>query len=210
MDSIDKKKQNGRASHSYSVAELFCGCGGLSHGFVRSGRFRAVFGNDIKPAALRTFVHNHGRCQSSPEFIMGDIRTVEIERIIAALEKQGVRTGDLDCLAGGPPCQGFSQMRRSEERKANRIVRFKGYNQLDEDVRNDLVLRFLEIANAIRPKFLLIENVPQMLRHGHNGKLGGLATNVKRLLMEMGYSVVADIVNAADYGAPQLRRASRS
>lgn len=200
-----QRKTNGHAPHMYTVAELFCGCGGLSHGFGRSGRFRVVFGNDVKPAALQTFTYNHSRAQEPPETIRANIRTVPIDGIIAALEQQGVGEGELDCLAGGPPCQGFSQMRRSEERKANRIVRFKGYNQLDEDPRNDLVLRFLEIANAIKPKTLLIENVPQMLRHGHNGKLGGLATNVKRLLMEMGYSVVADIINAADYGVPQLR-----
>jgi site-specific DNA-cytosine methylase len=96
-------------------------------------------------------------------------------------------------------------MRRSEKRGGNGIVGFSGYDKLDQDPRNDLVLRFLEIAHALSPKIIMIENVPQMLIHGHNGKLGGMSDNVKSLLREMGYSVLASVVNAADYGVPQLR-----
>lgn len=195
-------------SRQYTVAELFCGCGGLSHGFTRSGHFRVVLGNDIKKAALRTFVHNHSRKQTPPEILEGDVRTISIQQIEDALQRQGVPPGQLDCLIGGPPCQGFSQMRRSEERLADGLVRFKGYNKLDEDSRNDLVLRFLEIVHALRPKVALIENVPQMLRHGHNGVLGGLAANVQSMLQEMGYVVVVGVINAADYGVPQLRERS--
>ncbi len=191
-----------------TVAELFCGCGGLSHGFARSGHFRVVLGNDIKKAALRTFVHNHSRNQNPPEILEGDIRSIPIQQIEDALRRQGVASGELDCLIGGPPCQGFSQMRRSKERLADGLVRFKGYDKLDEDSRNDLVLRFLEVANALRPKIILIENVPQMLRHGHNGILGGLAANVQSMLREMGYTVVVRIINSADYGVPQLRERS--
>ncbi|MGI9072749.1 MAG: DNA cytosine methyltransferase [Bryobacteraceae bacterium] len=192
----------------YTVAELFCGCGGLSHGFSRSGHFRVVFGNDIKKAALRTFVRNHSRKQAPPAVLERDIRNISIHQIEEALKQQGVEPGELDCLIGGPPCQGFSQMRRSEERLENGLVRFKGYNKLDQDSRNDLVLRFLEIAHALKPKIILIENVPQMLRHGHNGVLGGLAANVKSMLEEMGYVVVVGIINSADYGVPQLRERS--
>jgi DNA (cytosine-5)-methyltransferase 1 len=192
----------------YNVAELFCGCGGLSHGFARSGYFRVVLGNDIKKAALRTFVHNHSRRQPPPEQLEGDIRAISVHEIEQALKRQNVAPGELDCLIGGPPCQGFSQMRRSEERLSDGLVRFKGYNKLSQDPRNDLVLRFLEIANALRPKIVLIENVPQMLRHGHNGVLGGLAANVKSMLQEMGYSILVGVINSADYGVPQLRERS--
>ncbi|MGA7833248.1 MAG: DNA cytosine methyltransferase [Terracidiphilus sp.] len=197
-----------RPTQRYTVAELFCGCGGLSHGFARSGHFRVVLGNDIKKAALRTFVHNHSLRQPPPECLEGDIRTISIHQVEEALRRQNVAPGDLDCLIGGPPCQGFSQMRRSGERLEDGLVRFKGYNKLDQDPRNDLVLRFLEIANAFRPKIVLIENVPQMLRHGHNGVLGGLAANVKSMLQEMGYTLVVGVINSADYGVPQLRERS--
>jgi DNA (cytosine-5)-methyltransferase 1 len=189
----------------YTVAEFFCGCGGLSHGFWRTGRFRIVLGNDIKCEALRTFVLNHTENKVAPSALAGDIRKLLNADIIAKLSDRNVGRGELDCLIGGPPCQGFSQMRRSEQRKRGEIVRFKGYDRLAHDPRNDLVLRFLEIAGFLNPKVIVIENVPQMLRHGHNGVVGGLADSIKLLLREMGYRTVVDTVNAADYGLPQLR-----
>src|ERR1700676_4063595 len=189
----------------HTVAELFCGCGGLSHGFWRTGRFRVVLGNDIKAEALRTFVLNHTENGVAPNELAGDIRTLSNADVVAKLEDRDVGRGELDCLIGGPPCQGFSQMRRSERRKRGEIVRFKGYDRLAHDPRNDLVLRFLEIAGFLKPKVIVIENVPQMLRHGHNGVVGGLADSIKLLLREMGYRTVVDTVNAADYGLPQLR-----
>jgi DNA (cytosine-5)-methyltransferase 1 len=202
-DSIAPTSQ--AAPTKYTVAEFFCGCGGFSHGFARSGRFKIVLGNDIKKAALRTFEFNHSLDDFSPAILEGDIRTISIEEITLALEEKGVPKGQLDCLIGGPPCQGFSQMRRSEERKGQEIVSFKGYNRLDQDPRNDLVLRFLEIANHLQPRIIVIENVPQMLTHRHNGELGGLKRGIESLLSDMGYDVDVDVLNAADHGVPQLR-----
>jgi DNA (cytosine-5)-methyltransferase 1 len=197
---------NSKAERFYTVAELFCGCGGLSHGFKRTRRFNIVFGNDLKKAALKTFVANSAGAHGAPEIVDDDIRRALIEDIESALKRKGVGPGELDCLVGGPPCQGFSQMRRSEERLDSELVRFKGYNRLDEDPRNDLVLRFLEIANALRPKFILIENVPQMRSHTHNGTQGGLLENVRELLEGMGYTAPSiGTLNAADFGVPQLR-----
>jgi len=189
----------------FTVAELFCGCGGFSHGFWRNGKFRIVLGNDIKPEALTTFKFNHSKNGRAPITLPDDIRLLSIDEIVSGLDACGVRRGELDCLIGGPPCQGFSQMKRSEQRQRGKIVRFKGYDRLAHDHRNDLVLRFLEVAAALNPKIILIENVPQMLRHGFHGIEGGLKENVEMLLREMGYSTVIDKVNAADYGVPQLR-----
>ncbi len=189
----------------FTVAEFFCGCGGLSHGFWRSGKFRIALGNDIKAEALRTFKSNHSRDGLTPVTLSGDIRVLSIDEIVSALDSCGIQRGELDCLIGGPPCQGFSQMKRSEHRQRGKIVRFKGYDRLAHDRRNDLVLRFLEVAAALYPKVILIENVPQMLRHGYHGLVGGLRDNVELLLRDMGYSTVVDKVNAADYGVPQLR-----
>jgi site-specific DNA-cytosine methylase len=97
-------------------------------------------------------------------------------------------------------------MRRTEERKGSKIVRFGGYNKLEQDPRNDLVLRFLEVAAALKPKVAVIENVPQFLSHYHDGKPGGIAQQVEEVLREAGYQHVhSDVLNAADYGVPQLR-----
>jgi DNA (cytosine-5)-methyltransferase 1 len=189
---------------SYTVAELFCGCGGLSHGFERTGRFQTALGNDVKKFALQTFKLNHSHDGHEPAVIDKDIRTVPDKEIVELLKAKGI--GHLDCLLGGPPCQGFSQMRRTEARRGSKIVRFGGYNKLDQDPRNDLVLRFLEIAAALNPKVIVIENVPQFLSHYHDGKRGGIAQQVEAILSELGYEVSCDILNAADYGVPQLRQ----
>lgn len=166
-------------------------------------RFRVVFGNDVKPFALRTFELNHTQGDNAPLVLRQDIRSVPDQEIVRKIESKGL--ANLDCLIGGPPCQGFSQMRRSEERRGSRIVRFGGYNRLDQDPRNDLVLRFLEIAAALKPKTVVIENVPQFLSHHHDGKEGGIAEQVESVLEELGYHVSCGVLNAADFGVPQLR-----
>ncbi len=188
---------------SYTVAELFCGCGGFSHGLSRTGRFRTVLGNDVKPYALETFRRNHAQ-HGEPAVISGDIRAVPDAKIIEMLAEQGV--SELDCLIGGPPCQGFSQMRRGAGREGSKIVRFGGYDKLDQDPRNDLVLRFLEIAAALNPKVIVIENVPQFLSHYHDGQRGGIARQVEEILGELGYETALGVINSADYGVPQLRQ----
>ena len=96
-------------------------------------------------------------------------------------------------------------MKRAEERKGNALVAFRGYDKLSHDPRNDLVLRFLEVAQVLHPRTIVVENVPQFLSHFHNGKRGGIMMEVQDLLGAMGYEVVCDILNAADYGVPQLR-----
>tara|TARA_R110000868_G_scaffold387410_2_gene655967 strand:- start:29 stop:1411 length:1383 start_codon:yes stop_codon:yes gene_type:complete len=192
-------------NNNYTLAEIFCGCGGFSHGFARSGRFSTLFGNDIKAAAIRSYAFNHQSDSIVPGTILQDIRQVPLSSIAEILKDRGCKPGELDCLVGGPPCQGFSQLRRSEERENGKIVKFRGYSKLAHDPRNDLVLRFLEVAEYLRPKFIVIENVPQMLSHGFEQRLGKLSETVVNVLEEMGYSVWVGVVSAADYGVPQLR-----
>jgi DNA (cytosine-5)-methyltransferase 1 len=190
----------------YTLAEFFCGCGGTSRGFTRSGRFNAVLGNDVKAEALKTFAYNHQNDDVPPITIRQDIRTLKVSEIEDALRDRGVQPGDLDCMIGGPPCQGFSQLRRAEHREEGKIIKFRGYSQLAHDPRNDLVLRYLEVAEALRPKFLVIENVPQMLNHGFDGRLGKLSEIVIEMLeKDLGYKVEVAVINSADYGVPQLR-----
>lgn len=196
--------QERKVKPNYTVAELFCGCGGFSHGFGRTGRFHTVLGNDLKKFALKTFRLNHIHDGQEPLVIEKDIRLVDDDAVVDMLKSKGVQ--NLDCLLGGPPCQGFSQMRRTEGRRGSKIARFGGYNKLDQDPRNDLVLRFLEIAAILNPKVIVIENVPQFLSHYHDGKRGGIAQQVEDVLHELGYEVACGILNAADYGVPQLRQ----
>ena len=185
----------------YSVAEIFCGCGGFSYGFEMQGEFETVLGIDVKTEALNTFKINH----QDPDVIQCDVREIDDEKIISSLRKKGVEPYGLDVLIGGPPCQGFSQMRRNEDRDNNSVARFTGYSKLAEDKRNDLVLRFLEIAALLMPKCIVIENVKQVKNHVLNGREGGFILSIEEVLQQLGYDVKHEILNAADYGVPQLR-----
>ncbi|NMO75235.1 DNA cytosine methyltransferase [Vibrio breoganii] len=189
------------SNYKYTVAEIFCGCGGFSYGFEMQGDFETVLGVDIKPEALNTFKLNH----QSSTIIQKDVREIEDVEILNILKDKGVEPYELDVLIGGPPCQGFSQMRRSNSRDKHDVARFTGYSKLAEDKRNDLVLRFLEIAEVLMPKCIVIENVKQVKNHVLNGREGGFILSIEEVLEELGYDVKHSIFNAADYGVPQLR-----
>lgn len=188
----------------YSVADFFAGCGGLSHGFGLSGRFNVVLGSDIKPEALTTFVENHESELGKPEAILEDIRHVSSLVVEKALAKFGITEArHLDCLIGGPPCEGFSQNRsinaggvKVEDAPASRVDRFM------DDPRNELFKWFVELAAHLRPRVVLIENVPDLVRH----KNGATLKEILEALDRAGYVTSVRVLHAADYGVPQMRR----
>lgn len=203
LSHMSRKSTN---SEAFTVAEFFSGCGGFTRGFLRTGNFRSVLANDIKPEALATFKLNNSTGNMAPGIVREDIRKIPIAELKSKLREQGVRSGELDCMIGGPPCQGFSQLRRSEIQEDGAGRKFRGYSKMSEDPRNDLVLRFLEIAEALQPKCLVIENVPQMLTHGFKGRFGRLAEEIVGILEnDLKYHVDVGVLNAANYGVPQLR-----
>jgi DNA (cytosine-5)-methyltransferase 1 len=80
--------------------DLFAGAGGLSCGLEMAG-FSSIFANEIEPIHAKTYQHNH----PNTEVILDDIRAVCESNLQKML---GLKKGELDLLAGGPPCQGFS------------------------------------------------------------------------------------------------------
>jgi DNA (cytosine-5)-methyltransferase 1 len=157
--------------------DLFSGAGGLSWGLQDAG-FNVLFGSDIDKASAATYSRNH----PCAEFYTGDITALKGEAILAAT---GLRPGELDLLAGGPPCQGFS------------II---GSRQND-DPRNDLFRHFIRIATELRPKVILIENVPGLATL--NG--GKAVTAISEAFSAAGYSCEFAELLAAQYGVPQMR-----
>ena len=162
-----------------TAIDLFAGCGGLTQGLRRAG-FRVLGAVENNEKAVATYKLNHPSVRVWPH----DIRGVNT-RIVR--EKLHIKKGDLDLLAGCPPCQGFSTMRTLNGGRAIR------------DKRNDLVSEFLRFVKDLRPKAVMMENVP------------GLAKNRRfrefcRFLGEMGYDGKHQILNAADFGVPQRRR----
>lgn len=105
------------------------------------------------------------------------------------MQMVGVKPGELNLLAGGPPCQGFS---KNVPRK----------NRFLEDPRNELIKAFLDYCEALRPRFILMENVAEM----KNGFEQSYTDEILFRLVEEGYLVTHTVINAADFGVPQRRR----
>ena len=159
----------------YTAVELFAGAGGLSIGLERAG-IHVVIANEIMPDFAATLAANH----PDTNVINDDIHKIDFK---SELKKLGLES--VDVLSGGPPCQGFSTI-GSKNRK---------------DPRNSLFYEYLRAVAETNPKYTIFENVS-----GFKRMYDGFAyeTLVKEL-DELGYDTKCQILNAADYGAPQIR-----
>jgi DNA (cytosine-5)-methyltransferase 1 len=187
----------------YVAADLFCGVGGLSLGFTMTRRFSVAFGCDIAPAATEAFQLNHALNGVTPVAYTGDIREMNVNVMVEALASRGVSNpGELGCLIGGPPCEGFSQNRSlNSGGKPGRRVSAR-VDKFIDDPRNWLFKWFVEIAGTLQPKVVLIENVPDLVRH----REGQTIAEILEALADSGYMATARVLNAANFGVPQLRR----
>jgi DNA (cytosine-5)-methyltransferase 1 len=158
--------------------DLFAGAGGLSCGLGMAG-FTPILANELIAAHANTFQVNN----ENTKVVIGDVRQVCESNLKRTL---GLRKGELDLLAGGPPCQGFS---------VNAPIR-----DLNDD-RNHLFKDFLRVANELLPKAILIENVPGIVSLGK----GTVVQQIYKELESLGYSVDHKILFAGHYGVPQTR-----
>ena len=147
--------------------DLFCGCGGLSKGFLDAG-YDVLLGIDFDDAALKSFELNHGNAKAL-KLDLFDLKNVS-----------------LDVLIGGPPCQGFSLAGKREE----------------NDKRNTLYTAMVKTAELLRPKAILLENVPGMLKL-YEGKA---KKRIFEDFEELGYTMNVQVLYAPDYGVPQIRK----
>lgn len=183
-------------SPKFTVVDAFCGCGGLSLGLSMTRRFQPLLGFDISQAAVATFAENHElRGGMRPVVLTEDIRKLQIQSIRDLMPKEIRRSTNLDVLVGGPPCEGFSQNRTDRE-TGERTHKFI------EDPRNELFRWFVSLSKELRPSVVVIENVPDLLRHRN----GATRDEIIAALDEAGYVASARVLNAANYGVPQIRR----
>lgn len=155
---------------------LFVGAGGLDLGFRQAG-FKLLAASDFEPEAKAT----HQLNWPGVPFILEDVRKLTVDHIAEAT--QGRRP---DVVIGGPPCQGFSTLG----------------SRLSADPRNDLVDAFIRIIDGLRPQAVVIENV-RAIATEYKGRYRDY---IIARLKEIGYHVHFSVLNAADYGVPQLRR----
>ncbi len=161
----------------YTAIDLFAGCGGLTKGMLKAGFFTKV-AVEIDDDAVRTFKMNH----KSTKIIHKDIRKISIAEV-----KRMLAGRKLHLLAGCPPCQGFSSVRRLNRRKNIK------------DDRNNLINEYLRFVKGLKPKTIMMENVPGLTNYIHFKRM------VKELL-SLNYKIDYKVVNAKDYGVPQRRR----
>lgn len=158
-----------------TAVEIFAGGGGLAFGLREAG-FRTVAAVEINPSAVATFKANH----KDVHVYQQDIRTVQGKTLLK------LAGGKLDILAACPPCQGFSSLTSKWKRA---------------DPRNDLVSEVARLAEEMRPRALMVENVPGL---ADKGKV--LFDDLILRLENAGYVCNWDVLQVADYGVPQKRR----
>lgn len=157
--------------------DLFSGCGGFSFGFQQAG-FHVTLGVDNNEIALQTFKFNH----NNSKVLLLDLHLDEaIKQIVEETNNEVI-----DVIIAGPPCQGFSLTGSRNE----------------NDERNTLFNAVFKLAERIKPKAFIIENVPGLLK-----LYGGKAKNaIIRLCDELGYTCNPQLLFAPDYGIPQIRK----
>ncbi len=166
-----------------NLVDLFCGCGGLSKGFELAG-YEVVTGCDFDKSSILTWSKNHNK-----DGIFGDLTSKEVKDNLIKEINKNLNGKSLDLLAGGPPCQGFSTA---------------GW-RLRGDPRNNLWSNYLDLMKILQPKYFLIENVPGiMTMKNKDGER--IIKKMAKSFEKMGYHLYAQILNAADYGVPQLRK----
>lgn len=165
-----------------SVTDLFSGAGGLSLGFEWFGH-RVVASVDNDRSCIDTQIVNGVPSSRALLRDLSDQQTFN-ETLSEIVDLNG--GGDIDALVGGPPCQGFSTA---------------GSNQLN-DPRNRLVNVFLKAVAALKPRIVLMENVPALAFRRSRPVMEALVN----ALRSEGYAVDTAILHAEGYGVPQLRR----
>ncbi len=166
---------------THSAIDMFCGCGGLSAGLTLAG-FRVLAGIDLEEKYICSFEKNFPQAKA----LRWDVKERAPQQL---LDEVGLAVGELDLLAGGPPCQGFSKNVPRSQRRVDLA-------------NNKLVSRFLAYCEHIRPKSILMENVAEM----RNGYERTYTEEITSRLSEAGYKVAHAVLSAADYGVPQRRR----
>ncbi len=157
--------------------DLFSGIGGLSLGLKQAG-FKVLASIEIDEYAVKGYKLNH----SDTVVYNQDIREFDTQNIKNLLNGE-----PLHLLAGCPPCQGFSSIRRLNRKESV------------EDDRNNLVLEFLRFVKELKPLTVMMENVPGLKDYY-------LFEELFDELKKMGYDPKYNIINVRNYGIPQNRK----
>jgi DNA (cytosine-5)-methyltransferase 1 len=183
----------------FNVLSTFAGGGGSSTGYrLAGGKILAV--NEFVPEAQNTYKENYPNTLIIP----GDIKKLTGKDFMI---NTGLKPGELDLLDGSPPCSAFSMAGSVSHGKGNTHAdAFKKKKQYSDikGVENveDLFFEFLRIANELKPKVIIGENVEGLTM----GEAKEYFHKIQNTFEDIGYLVVADVLNASYFGVPQARK----
>lgn len=203
--------------------DLFSGCGGLSEGFLKSGKFEGLahvewelpMVNTLRNRLVNKWKYSnievnekvvHFDIQKSLELINGNWSDESIKKYEKTNSKKiinkglkGIVKSDVDLIIGGPPCQAYSIPGRAQDK-----------NSMKDDYRNFLFESFIKVVNQFKPKMFVFENVTGML----SAKTGGVLVveKIYQAFSDAGYEILPperikeSVLNSNDYGVPQSRK----
>ena len=182
------------AKNTYTVIDLFAGCGGLSLGLYQAG-WHGIFAIEKNPCAFETLKYNlidNKNHFDWPKWLPKEpLDILEVNKKYKKELKQ--LRGTIDLVAGGPPCQGFSMAGK----------------RVKDDVRNQLVFAYIDFIQMVRPKLILFENVKGFtyaFGKKDNPDAVPYSVIVVDQLKKMGYDVSAQVIDFSEYGVPQRRK----
>lgn len=196
--SLQPGSEHSRPQHyAPTFIDVFAGCGGLSLGLKRAG-WRGLFAIEKDRFAFETLSENFMKrgaryTYTWPEWLDQQPHDVH-ELLVKYSSRLRSLRGQVDLLAGGPPCQGFSSAGRRDP----------------ADPRNKLFRQYLALVELIKPRILLIENVVGITydfnaqKHRSGGTVRNFAEKLKKELDD-DYYVFSDILQASRFGIPQSR-----
>ena len=194
QDTLDSEKRA-----LFNVLSTFAGGGGSSTGYrLAGGKILAI--NEFVEEAQNTYRENYPNTTIVP----GDIKELTGTYL---MEQAGVKVSELDILDGSPPCSAFSMagsVSHGEGRThADAFGKTKQYSDI-KGVSNveDLFFEFLRVAKDIKPKVIIGENVEGLTM----GEAKEYFHKIQNTFEEIGYLVVADVLNASYFGVPQSRK----
>jgi DNA (cytosine-5)-methyltransferase 1 len=194
QDTLDSEKKA-----LFNVLSTFAGGGGSSTGYrLAGGKILAI--NEFVEEAQNTYRENYPNTTIVP----GDIKKLTGTYL---MEQAGVKVSELDILDGSPPCSAFSMAgsisHGGGNTHADAFNKTKQYSDI-KGVSNveDLFFEFLRVAKDIKPKVIIGENVEGLTM----GEAKEYFHKIQNTFEEIGYLVVADVLNASYFGVPQSRK----
>jgi len=183
----------------FNVISTFAGGGGSSTGYrLAGGKILAI--NEFVEEAQNTYRENYPNTTIVP----GDIKKLTGTYL---MEQAGVNVSELDILDGSPPCSAFSMAGSVSHGKGRTHADAFGKTKQYSDIKGvsnveDLFFEFLRVAKDIKPKVIIGENVEGLTM----GEAKEYFHRIQNTFEEIGYLVVADVLDASYYGVPQSRK----